>query len=129
MTSLRLITYSHHRAHASPLNNDLNVLKFSDIIEKQNVLFLHDIYNNTLPSAVTSTFNVDFSHSYSTRANTHGLINSQIKNTTSYGIGSLKHQSILSWNKCQKLLPESKFCDLSRSDLDKLLTTTLSKIY
>ena len=35
----------------------------------QNVLFLHDIYNSTLPSKVIFTFNVDFSHVYNTSAN------------------------------------------------------------
>ena len=127
--ALRLVTFSHYRAHASQLYSFVNVLKFCDVIDRQNVLFLHDIYNSILPPAVIETFNVDFLHAYNTRANTYGLINSELKNTTTYGTGSLKHQSILSWNKCQKLKPESKFYDLSRSELEKLLTTTLTSVY
>ena len=121
-TALRLITFSNHRAHASPLYHFLNVLKFSDSIDRLNTLFLHDIYNGILPSAVIDTFNVDFSHYYNTRANTYGLINSEAKNTTTYGIRGLKHQSISSWNKLQKLKPQEKFFDLTRSKLNKHLT-------
>jgi len=102
-TAVRLITFSSHRAHDSPLYRFLNVLKFSDAILRQNVLFIHDLYHGTLPPAITDAFNIDFHHSYNTRANTHGLINSVLANTTTYGTGSPKHQAILSWNKCQKI--------------------------
>ena len=92
-------------------------------------MFLHDIYNSTLPTAVIDAFDVNFSHAYNTRANTYGLINSESKCTTTYGTGSLKHRSMLSWNKCQKLKPDTKFYDLSRPELERLLTNTLTSVY
>ena len=126
-TALKQITFSHARTHNSPLYKFLNVLKFSDIVAIKNMLLVYDIYNGTLPSAVIDTFNIDFSHPYSTLA--CGLINSILKSTTTYGTGSLKSQAIESWNNCQRANPEAKFFDMSRSELKKLLSSHFLENY
>ena len=93
------------------------------------MLFLHDAYNDVLPSAVMDAFNIDFSHAHSTRASTQGLINSVSSNLVAYGTGSMKNQAIAAWNSCQKALPARKFFDLSRNQLKKALTDSFLNTY
>ena len=111
--ALRLMTFSNYKDHASPLYSYFGMLKFRDIVERQNVLFLHDVYNNNIPRDVVETLNIDFSHFYNTRSSSRGLINKAQRNTTTYGDASWRTQSIASWNKCQMLIPETLFFDTS----------------
>ena len=67
---------SNFRAHSSPIYRYFNMLKFSDIVKLQNVLFLHDIYKGAIPSAVVNTSDIDFPHPEITRSSTIGQINS-----------------------------------------------------
>ena len=112
-----------------PLYRDLKLLKFSDLVHLQNVLFVHSVYHRNLPSALLKTFNIDFTHAYPTRACTRGLINSYSKNTTSFGINSIKNQCILSWNHCHNLLPGVRFVNLTASRLKSALKTRFNVSY
>ena len=116
------------RDHASPLYSYFNILKFSDIVKRQNVLFLHDIYEGIIPSAVVDTFDIDFSHAY-TRGCKLGQMNTVYRDTTTYGIASWKLQGIASWNECQVMLPDTPFCGLSGDELKEKLTNSFIKTY
>ena len=127
--ALRLITFSNYRDHASPLYSYLSVIKFRDIVQRQNVLFLHDVYNGIIPSDVVNTLNIDFSHFYNTRASSRGQINSVYRNTSTYGDANWRIQSIASWNKCQKLIPETQFFEMTGPKLKEALTSAFIRNY
>jgi len=127
--AVRLLTFSNFRAHVSPLYKYLNLLKFTDIVQRQNVLFLHDIYNGKIPPDVIDTFKIDFSHFHNTRASARGQINSVHKDTTTYGTASIRNQSIDSWNKCQMLFPKKQFFEMSESNIKEVLTSEVIKSY
>ena len=127
--AVKLITFSNYRAHASPLYKYLSILKFSDIVRRQNVLLLHNIYNSIIPPDILDTFNIDFSHFYNTRSSSRGLINSVTKNSTTYGIANLRNQCIASWNKCQILIPKTQFFEMTGPRLKEVLTSGLISNY
>jgi hypothetical protein len=68
--AIRLITFSHNRAHTPPLFRDLNILPFPDILKLHKCLFMHSIeYNYALTS-----FNASWPKN-TNRALTHNLRN------------------------------------------------------
>ena len=123
------MSFSHFQAHSSPLYRYFDILKFSELVKLQNVLFLHDIFKGVIPSAVIDTFDIDFTHAHKTRSCSLGQINTVVRDTKTYGTGSWKLQGIDSWNKCQFLTPEPLFFDMSRDKLKESLTKVFISAY
>ena len=86
------MSFSHFQTHSSPLYRYFDILKFSELVKLQNVLFLHDIFKGVIPSAVIDTFDIDFTHAHKTRSCSLGQINTVVRDTTTYGTGSWKLQ-------------------------------------
>ena len=119
------MSFAPPRSDSSPLFQNLNIFKFFDMIDIQNVLFLRNVYQESLPKALLNTYDVQFIHVYKTRRETDGLINSHLVNTTSFGLKSVKIQAIKSWNKLQPIFPEFKFVNASNSKIKKILKNIL----
>ena len=51
--AVRLMTFSHYQAHTNPLFNTLKVLKLTDIVKLNNILFTHNTINNKSPKYST----------------------------------------------------------------------------
>ena len=101
-TALRLITFSHPRSPSSPIFGELKLLKFFDLVEVLNILLVHQYLNLNLPSDSLSTLSFDkIQHSFGTRGNMLGLLNTPSVNTSKYGLNSLTRLSIQQWNKLQ----------------------------
>ena len=43
--ALRLITYSAPRTSSNPISSDLGILKFFNLVEVLNILFVHQLFN------------------------------------------------------------------------------------
>ena len=82
--AMRLMAFKSPRDSASGLYANFGVLKFSDIVHLQNILFLDKLSRNEMPDAIQSTFAVDFSHTHPTRADNIGLLNLPLVETTSF---------------------------------------------
>ena len=55
--ALRLITFAESfRYHVSHLYKKLNILKFRDYVSLQNLLFIHDYFNDKLPECFNGYF-------------------------------------------------------------------------
>ena len=103
----RLMTFSHYRSPAPPLFSELNLLRFADLIQVQNISLVQKIHINpfVVPPAFMALFNFDFSHSsHKTRGLSIGLINKSHHATVKYGFNSIKLHCINSWNS---FLPQS----------------------
>ena len=48
--AIRIITFSDFAAHTSPLFKTLNIVKLPDLIKMQNLLFIHNVMNDKVPS-------------------------------------------------------------------------------
>ena len=47
--AVRIITYSHFQFHASSILKKLILLKLTDIVKLNTILFMHQYYNERLP--------------------------------------------------------------------------------
>ena len=65
--AIRLISFAKHQEHSSPLFKELNLLKLTDMIKLNNILFAHDTINNNTPAIFKDyfTFN-EVSHQHDT---------------------------------------------------------------
>ena len=73
--ALRLITFSAPRTPSYPIFSNLGILKFFDIVEVLNILFVHQHLNQNLPSDLLKTLKfTKISHSFNTRVNVLGLL-------------------------------------------------------
>lgn len=99
------------------------------MIKIQNILFIHDLHSKSLPSVVVSTFDIEFSHSYNTRANQIGLINHRCERTSTYGLKSIRYQSISSWIEIQRVFPSTQLVSLKKPKLKKCLNKYFISLY
>lgn len=97
------------------------LIKFSDIIQINNILFLHKLYHNSLPERIFTTFSIDFNHPRNFRAQSSGLIKVIFTRTNQFGTKSTRSQAIHSWNNFQDRMPHIKFPDASIYKLKKSL--------
>ncbi|XP_057308206.1 uncharacterized protein LOC130646085 [Hydractinia symbiolongicarpus] len=64
--AIRLMTFESRRASSSIIYGNLEILKFNDIVQCQNILFLHKLFHDKMPATIQNTFAVDFNHAQST---------------------------------------------------------------
>ncbi|XP_057290769.1 uncharacterized protein LOC130613442 [Hydractinia symbiolongicarpus] len=120
--AIRQMTFESRRASSSIIYGNLEILKFNDIVQCQNILFLHKLFHDKMPATIQNTFAVDFNHAQSTRAEKAGLINLPTVNTVCFGKNSIRFNTIKSWNKIQTSMTK-KFVSIDyfglKSDLKK----------
>ena len=128
--AMKLIAFKSPRDSASELYAKFRVLKFSDMVHLQNVLFLDKLSRDEMPEPIQRTFAVDFAHALPTRAENTGLLNliQPFVETTCFGKKSIRFNAVLSWNYIQSMLPVrlSEFVHI-KSDLKKCLLTSYSR--
>ena len=100
--ALRLITFSAPRTPSNPIFSNLGILKFFDIVEVLNILFVHQHLNQNLPSDLLKTLKfAKISHSFNTRGNVLGLLQPPSIKTQNYGSNSFSKLAIQQWNDFQ----------------------------
>ena len=116
--AIRLISFAKHQEHSSPLFKELNLLKLTDMIKLNNILFAHDTINNNTPAIFKDyfTFN-EVSHQHDTinRLNsTYSIPNGSLQvpdYRTNSGKSSIKYICSSIWNTFLK--------DLSMKNIEK----------
>ena len=126
--AVRIICFADFNAPVDPLFAELGLLKFSDLIHMHNVSLLHSLYHSNLPPPLIDTFAIDFTHAFETRASERGLINSRYYRTKHFGLKSVRHQSVKSWQYCHNLA-DFKLVDLSLSNLKHVLKSKFLSKY
>ena len=122
------MSFADYGAPVDPLYRDLGLIKFNDLVHLTNSLFVHSIFQKTLPESLLKTFEIDATHAYPTRASKAGLLNSLANKTTYFGINSIKNQCILSWNHCHTIQP-SLLHDLTTERLKSTLIKSFIDSY
>ena len=119
----RLMTFSQPRSHAAPIFSELNLLRFTDLIQLHNVLLVHKLRNfpDLVPPSLSSIINIDFSHARATRGQTVGSINRPSYSTSKFGLKSTKSHCINSWNSLLSSI-KTPVLDLTPPALKRLLT-------
>ena len=81
--AIRLISFAHFQEHASPLFKKLNLLKLTDIVRLNNIVFTHDTINAKTPPIFESYF------IFNKTSHQHETVNS-LNSIYSLPTGSLK---------------------------------------
>ena len=127
----RLLTFSHFKSDASPLFSDLHLLRFTDLVQIQNIVFLQKVrsFPFMLPPALIDNLDFDLAHFRATRGLSTGLINKFHYSTVKYGLNSIRSHSIRSWNsflsQSRKSFLQSSFHDKTAKSVLDLSPTAL----
>jgi hypothetical protein len=117
--ALRLITFADSfHDHVSHLYKELNLLKLRDFVTLQNLLLVHDYFNNNLPESFSGFFTLSREmHTHATRGAMRGQL--YVPNTESarFGRKSIKLKSILSWNEFVQKFPGIDLLQYTRTKL------------
>ena len=128
--ALRLITFNAPRSPSNPIFFNLEILKFFDLVEVLNILFIHQHSNRDLPEDLLNTLNLSkTSHSFNTRGSTLGLLQLSSVKTKFYGLNSFSRLSIQQWNRLQRSFSEINLCEISESNLKHLARKFYLKAY
>ena len=115
--ALRLVSFAtSFRDHVSPIYHNYKLLKLRDYVTLQNLLLIHDFFNNKLPASFQGYFTLTSEiHNHGTRGALQGQIWAPNIDTVRYGRNSIKNQAILSWNNFVKDFPaETDFLTFPR---------------
>ena len=124
--ALRLITFSAPRTPSNPIFSNLGILKFFDIVEVLNILFVHQYLNQNLPSDLLKTLKfIKISHSFNTRDNVLGLLKLPSVKTHNYGSNSFSNLQFSNGMISNWIIPTWTFLNSHSSD-SKLYYTSLS---
>ena len=116
--ALRLVSFAtSFNDHVSPIYHNYRLLKLRDYVTVQNLLLIHDFFNNKLPTSFQGYFTLSADlHNHGTRGALQGQVWAPNIDTVRYGRNSIKNQAILSWNNFIKEFPhEINFLDLPRA--------------
>ena len=81
--AIRLMSFSPHQDHSSPLFKSLGLLKLVDIVQQNNIMFTHNVINGKTPAIFHNYF------SFTEINHEHQTINN-LSSTYSFPTGSLE---------------------------------------
>ena len=94
--ALRKISFKKLHDPVNPLYKDLKILKFKDILYRQNCLFVSQIeQNQTLSKPFATLKNCGDNHNYQTRASTKITLDTPLYKRNTYGTHSAKYHCIV----------------------------------
>ena len=103
---IRILNSVSYNGHTNPLFVENKIVKFPDIITKNQLLFVHQLINNILPHDLNClfTYTTDI-HSHNTRIPNTVFFIPQIS-STNFGNYSLKFKVPYVWNNFSKAHPD-----------------------
>ena len=93
---MRIMSVESRQSHSDPLFHKYGILKFFYMVQSQNILFMHKLLNNNVPSDLHNTFALlpsDSSHN--TRNKNYITFTTPNINTQYFGTYSIKLKCIL----------------------------------
>ena len=104
--ALKIMTFSRYDSPSNPIFADLKLFKLFDLVKFFNIILIHNILNNKLPSDVQSVFSLTaYNRSNITRGPPVGTLKVPYVKTNTYGNFSVRYQSIIAWNALQREFP------------------------
>ena len=120
----------HMSNHITPFYKYFKILKSRDSITLKNTVFAHDFINKKLPTSFSTFFSLQADvRTNSTRNSTKGSLSLTHINTHRYGKNSIKHQSMLAWNKLISNSTKTNLKNMSKTNLKAFLKESLMDSY
>ena len=117
--ALRKITFKKRHDRISCVYKECKILKFPDILNLQNCLFMYQIQHSPKLSASFSTCYAKDEHNYNTRSATHNLLDIPLTKTNMYGKNSIKN--LRDWNNFKRDFSNILDSELSLSKINSYL--------
>ena len=115
---LRCISFSHFAASSSKIFNSLKILKLEDVIHLNILTFVYKALNKVSPACFHTYFTPHSSvHRIVTRQVTRGDLFQSLKNTTIYGLKTIKYFGSKLWNTLPLFIRVSCSASVFRSSL------------
>ena len=128
--ALRKITFKKLHDPVKPLYKDLKILKFKDLIQLQNCLFVSQTEQNQTPAESFVTLkHCGDNHNYQTRASTKRILDTPLYKTNTYGTHSAKYHCIVDWNQFKRIYSNLSETDCTYSKLKSLITRSFLNKY
>ena len=109
--AVRLMSFAHFQAHSTPLFKDLDLLKLTEIIKTNNIIFTHSTLNDNNPSVFKDYFKLKHTdHNHRTVNNlssAYSIPKGSIElpqTKTAAGKASIKYICSINWNSTLKEL-------------------------
>ena len=100
--AIRIINFAQYDENLSQYNKKSNILKFQDFIKLSNFIYIHDHFNNRLPSSLLNKYEyIHTKHNHQTRISHASCVKLSNSNTIEYGIHSISGQACRHWNSLQ----------------------------
>ena len=127
--AMRTIAFKNKLTNPDPIYKANHILKIHDLIKLQNCTLTHEFLNDQLPDCFNNYYFKLHSLYYTqTRNSNLGCLFQSSKRTTRYGLNSLSHKSIISWNSITKNL-KIDLSSLSYYELKRKLTNMFINNY
>ena len=111
--AIRIITFANFHENTTPLYNKSKILKLSDHIKLENIVYIHNSLRGNLPIPLRDSFHLA-ENSYCTRGSLmHKLVLPKAR--TLYGLNSINYQSVAAWNYILSVVPISKVHCVSKN--------------
>ena len=123
---LRKITFKKRHNRISCVYKECKLLKFPDILNLQNCVFMQQIQHSPKLSASFPALHVKDKHNYNTTSATHNLLDILLTKTNIYGKNSIKNHCIRDWNNLKKDLLDIADSELSLSKIKSYLKKNTS---
>ena len=123
--AFRKITFKKRHDRISSVYKECKILKFPDILNLQNCLFMYQIQHSPKLSASFPTLYAKDKHNYNTRSATHNLLDIPLTKTNMYGKNSIRNLCIRDWNNLKRDFSDIPDPELSLSKKNSYLKNTM----
>ena len=128
--ALRIMNHQPRNSHISPLFRKSVVLKFTDKINLENILFISESINNLLPSLFNNRFAFSSdTHKYNTSWSSDDKLQKYSYRTNTYGKNLIIISATESWNNSQNNPKTISLTLLTPSKIKLLLSNEYLKNY
>ena len=124
--AIRIITFANFKEDTTPLYNKAKILKFSDHIKLENIIYVHNSLRDNLPVPLRGSFHLA-PDSTTRGAAMHKLVLPRAR--TLYGLNTITYKSTASWNYILSVLPTSKVQAVSKAKCKENITEHFIKSY
>ena len=127
--ALRIINFKPDNFDTAELYKKDKIIKISDYIKLLNCLFVRDVLTgSSIPPFLTYFTKSENIHQHNTTHATQNSVALAQRNTDLYGIKSIQHQSILTWDQLQTEISHDVL-QIQRSKLKEQITNKIFDSY
>ena len=119
--ALRKIAFKKRHDRISCVYKECKILRFPDILNLKNCLFMYQIQHRPKLSASFPPLHAKDKHNYNTRSATDNLLDIPLTKTNMYGKNFIKNHCIRDWNNLKKDLSDIPDSELSLSKIKSYL--------